>query len=465
MKERLSKGILSILFANIFNLCFTLITNFALPKYLPLESYAAIKSFTLYISYAGFLHLGYEDGMYLRYGGMDTADINKNELDINISTLRCFQMVTALLILGLGVIAKDGTVMLFSAVLLPFNMTMYFRNFYQATGEFWRYSRISNIIVVGLFLLNMLLLFGMQKESYIWYLFSYVVVYGGVWIYLEVRLRQSYSGKFYWFRFSVQEFIDNVKSGILLMLGTFSSIFLTSMDRWCVKIFLDTTAFAEYSFAVSMESILNAAVTPVTITLYNFFCKIKETVQMNQTKRYVLLFASIIVACAFPMKWILEVWLNEYMGSAIVIFLLFGSQIFFIVIKSIYVNQYKAEKRQDVYFRKLISVILFGLISNFLFFQFVQAKEAFAAATFMSAVFWMILCQLDFKDTRFHIKEWFYIIVETILFLGSGIFTNAVLGFLIYMGATLLMIELCMKNEAKKMLSICLKLIMFKKKD
>lgn len=32
-------------------------------------------------------------------------------------------------------------------------------------------------------------------------------------------------------------------------------------------------AFAQYSFAVSVENFLNLAITPVTTTLYNYFCR------------------------------------------------------------------------------------------------------------------------------------------------------------------------------------------------
>ena len=56
------------------------------------------------------------------------------------------------------------------------------------------------------------------------------------------------------------------------MLGNFSSLILTSMDRWFTKILLNNIAFAEYSFAVSIEGFVNIAVTPLTTTLYNFFC-------------------------------------------------------------------------------------------------------------------------------------------------------------------------------------------------
>ena len=71
----LKKGIIAILAANIINLIFNLFTNFMLPKFLSIDSYAAIKTFQLYTSYIGIFALGYSDGMYLRYGGKELAKI------------------------------------------------------------------------------------------------------------------------------------------------------------------------------------------------------------------------------------------------------------------------------------------------------------------------------------------------------------------------------------------------------
>ena len=79
MDKKLQKGIFAVLLANIINVIFSLATNFLLPKYLSVESYAAIKEFQLYVSYVGLFHFGFVDGIYLKSGG---KDLNK-KLDSN----------------------------------------------------------------------------------------------------------------------------------------------------------------------------------------------------------------------------------------------------------------------------------------------------------------------------------------------------------------------------------------------
>ena len=47
--DRLKKGIIRILLANILNMLFSMGTNFLLPKYVSVDTYAQIKTYQLYI--------------------------------------------------------------------------------------------------------------------------------------------------------------------------------------------------------------------------------------------------------------------------------------------------------------------------------------------------------------------------------------------------------------------------------
>ena len=116
----------------------------------------------------------------------------------------------------------------------------------------------------------------------------------------------------------------NIRDGVLLTLGNLASMLLTSMDRWFVKVFLTILDFAQYSFAVSVENFLNVAITPITTTLYNFFCRERNVEKQSSILRYVLVFATILPAAAFPVKFILEYFLKSYIDSTKTMFYLFA---------------------------------------------------------------------------------------------------------------------------------------------
>lgn len=92
MSNSLKKGIFYVFLANVINLIFNLITNFVLPKKLSIGSYADIKTYQLYVSYAGLFHFGFVDGMYIKYGGKNINSIDKRDLKINLNTLRLFKL-------------------------------------------------------------------------------------------------------------------------------------------------------------------------------------------------------------------------------------------------------------------------------------------------------------------------------------------------------------------------------------
>ena len=113
-------------------------------------------------------------------------------------------------------------------------------------------------------------------------------------------------------------------------------------------------------------------------------------------------------------------------------FLLFSAQIFYIVIKSIYVNLYKAQKKQNIYFVKLTLIIAIEFAFNVVCYNIYKIKESFAVGTLLSAICWYFLCLPDFKWLKYNLKEKLYPFIQTCAFLLCGFCFSAVPGFLIY---------------------------------
>ena len=50
------------------------------PKILELKDYGYWQLFLFYFSYVGFLHFGWEDGIYLRYAGLRYIDLDHSKI-------------------------------------------------------------------------------------------------------------------------------------------------------------------------------------------------------------------------------------------------------------------------------------------------------------------------------------------------------------------------------------------------
>ena len=225
----MKKGMIYIMMANIICLVFNLLTNFVLPKYLSIDTYALIKTYALYITYAGFFSLGYNDGMYLKYGGISINKIDKKDLSNNYLNYLLLEFIMSILLLIIGAILKKYIIIAFSLGMFTTNVLGYLKSLYQATGEFSEYGKALR---------------------------------------LEKKIKFINIG-----RVSLEQFRENICSGFVLMLGNFSSGLFTGLDRWFIKILMSSANFAFYSFAVSTESIINVFMTPITVSMYNYFCK------------------------------------------------------------------------------------------------------------------------------------------------------------------------------------------------
>lgn len=449
-KDGLKAGMVQILIANVFNMLFSIGINFLLPKYLSVDSYAQIKTYQLYISYVAVLHFGYNDGMYLKYGGKTINSIDESELQKNLSTLRLFQAIVMICSVVVALLVKDFVLLVAAIAILPQNIIAYYKNFFQAVGEFKRYSRIMNLTTGLTFAINVYLIAIVRTNNFKVYIIGYLLLTVFLWLLLESTLRKLKKIQLLPLQFSLAEIKENISSGILLLLGNFSSILLTSMDRWFTKILLGSIPFAQYSFAVSMENFLNVAVTPVSVTMFNYFCKHDDKKDIINIRELIIGVATIIVIAAFPIKFILEIFLNTYIDSVFVIFTLFAAQIFYIIIKSVYVNLYKARKMQKKYFAKLCAIVVIAFIFNIVCYSIYHIKESFAVGTLLSAIVWFLLSQIDFKELRYSARHYIYLLVEVVVFLICGYYLKSIIGGIIYIITTLIMMRLCLPTSLIK---------------
>ena len=430
--HNIKSGMFKILIANVINLIIGLLSSFILPKFLTVNSYATLKTYQLYISYIGILHFGYVDSLYLMYGGQELKKISKDSLRENLSTFQAFQVGVMGISILLGILLKNSLILAFSISIFPSNMLSFYQCIYQASGEFSLYGRIINSTTLSYFLLNMFFIFVLHQDNPYLYIGVIIVVNSCICMVLKRNAWKKQKIKFNIENINPQLVPYNIKNGILLTLGNLSSILLTGMDRWFVKVCMNNIAFAQYSFAVSIENFLEVLTSSVTITMYNFFCKISDSKKICDVRNMVMVFAAFIVSCAFPARLILEVYLTKYIESANVMFLLFGAQIFYIIIKGVYVNLYKAHKRQKEYFAKLVGVICIGFIFNVVCYWIKPIKESFAIGTLLSAISWYFMCIYDFKGLKYGTKEICYPFAQVCVYLICGICFKAVWGGIAY---------------------------------
>ena len=68
-----------VVLSNLLTVIVSSLVVLILPKIMGVEEYGYWQLYIFYLSYAGFVHLGWVDGIYLRYGGLEYDDLDKEK--------------------------------------------------------------------------------------------------------------------------------------------------------------------------------------------------------------------------------------------------------------------------------------------------------------------------------------------------------------------------------------------------
>lgn len=458
VNENLKRGIVLVFMANVINLAISLVNGFILPKYLSVETYADIKTYQLYANYIPILVLGYSDGLYLAYGGKHISDIGSDGINTSRTNLILFQAIASCILIVLAGVTGNTILLITAASVIPVNIVATYKSIFQATGEFRAYSRILNYTSILTFLGSMFLLFVIKTDRSEVYIIWNVAVSFLIWILMERKLVVEYGNRIS-FILNLKNLFNNIKAGFVLMLGNFSSILMTSIGRWFVKALLSVQDFAYYSFVVSVENLIAVFINPVVTTMYNYICGITKMESIKQIKRMCLLFAVFLIASAYPVKWILEVYLTKYLDAQYVLFILFTTEIFYMMIKGIYVNIYKARKQQKKYLHQMIAVTIIGAVFNAVGYMISQTNESIAFATLLAVIVWYIMCCMSVKEIAPDWSENVMLLVVTLVFIWTGFRMSAIAGFVVYVGTALLLSAVLMREDMKAILLFIMEIV------
>lgn len=435
----MKKNLIRIITANLFYALLVAVNNFIVPKFTSVETYAAIKEFTLYITtYCDIMTLGYINGVYLEYGGKELKTISPSELGRSLMTFIVFMLPICTVVFIWGFVTHNVVITFLGIGLFSSNLNTYHRMFYQATGDFKAYASTLNVSRILILVINLLLIFVFRTDNRVLYVAATPLVGVGIAIYRTWVLNKQLPIVRY-MRFDFSFIKKHIKGGFVLMVGDFATKFFSSIDRWFVKGLLQTFAFAMYSFAVSMESMVNTFMTPITLSMYNYFCKKPSLKDIRRFKDNALIYSMVIIAGAFPCKWILEFFITKYISANAVIFPLFAAQGVSTIIRGIYVNKYKADGTPKKYLVQTVVMLVLAAVLNAAFYLVWKSMISFALATLLTNIIWLIWCEHETKELRFGWQALVSAVVLLTVYLLTGLFLNSIVGCLIYCSTGLLL--------------------------
>lgn len=420
----MKKDIVRVFGSNLIKMLVTLLTTFIIPMVLTVENYGYYKLYVFYASYVGISHLGFCDGVYLKYGGIDIDKVNKREVSSEWSSLLSYEAFVAIAIVAVGIIKHDFIIICLGVTAVPTVLFTFYTYVYQATGDFTQYTRIMNLSTAINLAMNLVLVL-LRVDDFRAYVVCNVSIQTVSFIIGSISFYKRN-----WLGFSGLSLVrlkPLVSAGFLLMVGNFAYTLFIGIDKWFIKFTMKITDFSMYSFAGQLLTVVNMFITPISMTLYSNISKRKEPTFEIKIKKMLVVFLMVFPVAIYALTFIIRHFMKQYIPAIGVASILLITQLFLSLNLSIFINMYKAYKKQKDYFIRLIVALVVACLLDISVLFFGPNTIGYAFATLISCFVWLGLNMKYFPHLAPSRKETFYVLATLgtyllTLFLGNEIF-------------------------------------------
>ncbi len=266
--------------ANLISLLISAFMVMFVPKLLSINDYGLWQLFLFYYSYLGFLHFGWEDGIYLRYAGKRFEELNHKTFAGQFYCIILLQILLAIVISIFEqafVTNSDKRLALICAIwLAPFVNFNNFCNFImQITNRIKEYARllVTERVIFFLGVLFFLVILRWNQFRYVYGAQVFAVInLSIVGAYLCRSLLRPHFDSFISVR---QEAYENINIGSKLMLANVANMLIIGIIRYGISVGWDVATFGKVSLTLGISNFLMVFINSISVVKCCFFphCK------------------------------------------------------------------------------------------------------------------------------------------------------------------------------------------------
>ncbi|MBO9131517.1 oligosaccharide flippase family protein [Bacillus sp. 165] len=428
----LNKDLLRVIFANIVTLLAGIVTSLIIPKILGIHDYAYYRMFTLYLTFVGFAHFGYADGILVLYGNYDYKNLPKEKFRGFTLFLGLFQLAFGCLLIGFLLFANGDDnkrlIFLFVAInLVLLNLTTYFTYICQITKDFKTVTR--NIVINNIILILGTLIFLLLKvDNYVIYILLQTFVNLTLFARYIFHLKEIVFGKLPSLQSLKGEITGTFKVGVFILLGNIMGVFIMGLDRIFIERFYTLEEFAFYSFAVSLLSLVFTFITAISNFIYPY---VRRMDQEKLPKMYITLhqiiasLTGLALASFFVLKVVVQNFLPHYIDALTITAILYPTIMFRAIINLVAGNFYKTLRLEKDYNKNNLIALLIALALNGVAIGLKVNIQYISFANFTSFFLWLLYTNWYFgkKLDIFLMKHNILIVLLVISFLVCTLFS------------------------------------------
>jgi O-antigen/teichoic acid export membrane protein len=424
----LKRDISKVFSANLIVMIVSVFISFLLPKWLSIDEYAMFRTYTLFVSFIGILHLGFIDGLNVKFGGVEVSRMSTVYITNAHRFFVLFQATVSMVILLAGLLLGNTILTFFGLAVIPMNLHSYSMLIYQASGKFTPYS-------LGLTLspiLSLILYFTLHTLGILDYK-PYALAHMGGYLLVVVFLEIYFFRVFGMLRLPfpkviLREVKELFSIGVYILFGNTLFILFNTLGRWGIKVFMDNSAFAFYSFATSMLGFIILAINSIALTLYPHLSRKESHQGTGHYRSNFFMLGSFSLLFFYLVSFVVRIFLPDYTASIKILMILLASMPGLLIIKALYLNMYKVTQRTRAFWLDTIKYLLVALLLHAVIFFLFRSDTSMAIASVISIYVWVFSPPAFLQTERKQIlKEVLYTVVCLTAYIFTALYLDSLL--------------------------------------
>ncbi|WP_413539647.1 oligosaccharide flippase family protein [Aerococcus viridans] len=408
------KNIIQVGFSNLVNFGTSFLIGFILPLVLTVYDYGKYREFALYLNYAYLFNFGFNDGIYITYGGKTFDQLNFSKFNMQKRFVITFQLVLNMLMIAVSVFQKNMILFVFSIAVFFHSVTVFYQNFLQAIGEFKIYS-LSNIIKsLSLSILIIACLF-LPSQNYIYYILATLASYIFLLIYLKFKVKVPTIEVD---KMNFEAIFELYRIGFLILVSNVSITFVGNIGSFIINWFYSIEEFAQYQFQNSILNILIMVANSIGLVFYNLISTGLKKEKLVLVKKSIILLSILLSSSFFVFSIIIQVFLKNYLPALSLLSITYISIPYIMLSKILISNLYKVKKRGNVFLRDSLSYAILSFIIIYLLNMVNHNIQLIAMLTVLCYAMWVLyVFYFQFHFLKFDRKDIFNLFIYTVLFI------------------------------------------------
>ncbi|MGX7038984.1 MATE family efflux transporter [Vagococcus fessus] len=321
-KKSILKNFSYTFIANMVSLLVSLLLIIFVPKFIGVKEYGYWQLYVFYTTYVSYMSFGISDGFYLRHGGREYDELDKESLSFQYWFMVIYNVILDIaFVLTYMTLFTDAnklyiiiSVCVVGVMVVPKSLIAYSLQGSNRIKEF----AIMLIIEKMLYFILVVLLLVSGKVDFQYYIIADII---GKLVSVIYGIFKTSDFVFYKFKMSRKnwfELVSNFKVGILMLISNLSSLLIVGIVRMFIEKKWGIEEFGKVSLTLSITNMMMVFVSAISVVLFPILRKLN----VDQIKKIYAVLRDIItipllgaMLFYFPFKSVLVAYLPAYKVS------------------------------------------------------------------------------------------------------------------------------------------------------